>query len=58
MAWCGLDSGPVEVLNFMMKGVIVLNGVFIVLEYNTKVSELTKNNIERRGAWIQAAWSG
>ena len=42
----------------MMKGVIVLNGVFIVLEYNTKVSELTKNNIERHGAWIQTAWSG
>ena len=37
---------------------MVVNGTIMVLEDNTKDSELTKNNIERKMAWIQAAWSG
>lgn len=36
---------------------MVANGTSMVLADNTKDSELTKNNIQRKMAWIQAAWS-
>ena len=37
---------------------MVANGTFMVLADNTKDIELTKNNIQRKMAWIRAAWSG